>query len=302
MNGKIYCLKDPMTNEVRYVGFTRSTLKTRFSQHKHEALKRNKKTHVYNWFRNCVLTIGIPYIELLEENISVEKWEEKENYWISKFTNLTNQNEGGCGVHLNTNGKGRASSIDNKKKAIVQVSSDGKLIKEWPSSVEAEIFYKGKHTGNIFSSIDNGSKAFGFYWFKKEKYKEGFIPTRKLEKPIFLYCLFTNKLIKKYEISKDLSREFNCVQSIMNQALNKNLVFMNLYYLRRSEDKNINFPEKRRIYTLNNKYYNKFSDLYNDNEFKYGYAQHRKDSESYLVKEITKEIIQKLRLSNTKRN
>ena len=77
---------------------------------------------------------------------------------------------------------------------------------------------------------------------------------------------------------------------------------MNLYYLRRSEDENINFPEKRRIYTLNNKYYNKFSDLYNDNEFKYGYAQHRKDSESYLVKEITEEIIQKLRLSNTKRN
>ena len=41
---------------------------------------------------------------------------------------------------------------------------------------------------------------------------------------------------------------------------------------------------------------------HNDNEFKYGYAQHRKDSESYLVKEITEEIVQKLRLSNTKRN
>ncbi len=50
-NGKVYCLKDPITFEIKYIGFTRSTLSTRFSQHKHEALKKNTLSHCYNWFR-----------------------------------------------------------------------------------------------------------------------------------------------------------------------------------------------------------------------------------------------------------
>ena len=127
MNGKIYCLRDMRNNEIRYVGFTRSTIKTRFSQHKHEALKRNTLSHVYNWFRSCKKDGILPTIELLEENIPLDKWGEKENYWINKFDNLTNQKSGGNGVHHNTNGSGRISSIDNKKKASLKMSSSSLL-------------------------------------------------------------------------------------------------------------------------------------------------------------------------------
>ena len=223
---------------------------------------------------------------------------QKQKINFSKFTNLTNQNEGGCGIHLNTNGKGRASSIDNKKKAVVQVSSDGKFIKEWPSSVEAEIFYNKRHTGNIFSSIDNGSKAFGFYWFKKSKYIKEFIPERKLEKKVYLYCLYTNNLIKEYSSISELSKEIGCNNSNIIQAIKQNIVLKDFYYVKYNKDENNIFPKKRPIFLNNGVYYNNFNKLYKEGNFKLGLESIKKIKNNFLVENITDEIINKLRSNN----
>ena len=298
MNGKIYCLRDMRNNEIRYVGFTRSTIKTRFSQHKHEALKRNTLSHVYNWFRSCKKDGILPTIELLEENIPLDKWEEKENYWINKFDNLTNQKSGGNGVHHNTNGSGRISSIDSKKKAIIQVDSKGNFIKKWSSSVEAETYFNGKHTGNIFSSIDNGSKAFGFYWVKESKYIKGFIPERKLEKKVYLYCLYTNNLIKEYSSISELSKEIGCNNSNIIQAIKQNIVLKDFYYVKYNKDENNIFPKKRPIFLNNGVYYNNFNKLYKEGNFKLGLGSIKKIKNNFLVENITDEIINKIRSNN----
>ena len=297
MNGKIYCLKDPKSNEVKYVGFTRSTIKTRFSQHKHEALKRNKLSHVYNWFRKCSKEGYLPVIELLEDGISKDKWEEKENFWIKKFTNLTNIKSGGAGVHINTNSSGRQMSINAKKKSVVQCDENGNIIKIWDSSVEAEKHYNSdnKHTGNIFSSIKNGSKAFGYYWFKSKNFKNGFIPERKLEKNVYLYCLYTNELIRKYNSLSDLSKEMKCTSSSIVQAIKKNLVFMNFYYVKYANKNDNIYPEKRDVFMCNDKYYNNFNELFRDNDFKFGLGYYKKIKDKFIVKELTSEIIKKLR-------
>lgn len=295
MNGKIYCLKDPTNNEIKYIGFTRSTLGTRFSQHKHEALKRNTLSHVYNWFRNCINNGNLPIIELLEENIHVEKWEERENFWIKNFSNLTNIKPGGNGVHLNTNLSGRQRSIDAKSKSVIQADENGKFIKEWKSSVEAEKYLNSKHTGNIFSSIKNGSKAFGYYWFKSENFIEGIIPERKLEKKVNLYCLYTNKLLKKYDSLSELSKDIKCNMPNIIQSIKKNLVLMNYYYAKYENEDNDIFPKKRDIFTYNNKYYNTFNELFRDNEFKFGLGYYKKIKNDFIIKNITEEIILKLR-------
>jgi hypothetical protein len=291
-NGKIYCLINKKTNEVRYVGFTRSSLNTRFSQHKHEALKRNTLSHVYNWFREIVKDNNTPIIKLLEDRIPIHLWEERENYWINKFKNLTNQKAGGNGVHLNTNSNGRISSINSKKKIVFQIDDNMNIIKEWSSSVEAEIFFNKKHTGNIFSSIKNGSKAFGFYWSKKENFKNT-IPERKLEKKVFLYCLYTNKLIKEYKSKKELANDFCVAPSLINQAIKNNSIFKDFYYLRESDCENLenNYPVKKKIYQNNGKYYNNFNLLYKDSDFKYCLEYYKKIKEKFEVKIITNEII-----------
>lgn len=42
-------------------------------------------------FRACVEKGELPKIELLEDNISSKFWKEKEDYYIAKYDNLTNQ-------------------------------------------------------------------------------------------------------------------------------------------------------------------------------------------------------------------
>lgn len=249
--GKIYCLKDPFTLEVRYVGFTRISLSSRFSQHKHEAIKKNNLSHCYNWFRDCVSKGKIPLIELLESNIPIEKWEEKEQFWINSYTNLTNQKQGGCGVHLNTNKKGRVRSIDAKKIAIVQLTKSNSFVKEWGSIVEAEKELLGKLTGNISRAVRTKSTALDFFWIKKKDYFEriNYSFTGKQWTKVYLFCVTTKKLLKVYEKASDLSRELNVVPSLITQALKKNLVLKNIYFVSRVENP-IEYPKNLNKYLI----------------------------------------------------
>lgn len=94
----IYTLKNPITNEIRYVGKT-NDLKHRYQQH----LFIGKKitTHCKSWIKSLIDNNLKPILEvidicLIEEHAIIEK------YWISQFKtwgfNLTNHTEGGEGI------------------------------------------------------------------------------------------------------------------------------------------------------------------------------------------------------------
>lgn len=53
---RLYVLRDPRTNEIRYVGVTVLTLRTRLAQH--WCGKANDKTHRANWLRGKQLDVG----------------------------------------------------------------------------------------------------------------------------------------------------------------------------------------------------------------------------------------------------
>jgi len=92
LNTFIYGLKDPITDEIRYVGKSNDP-KNRLRRHIKDA-RGAKNIHRLCWIRG-LLTIGLaPVVEILEE-VSVDLWGEKENEWISKFDNLTNMIDGG---------------------------------------------------------------------------------------------------------------------------------------------------------------------------------------------------------------
>ena len=117
-NNLIYALIDIRTEEVRYVGRSCSGL-------------HRPKSHLYNCnlndnsYKTRWIKKNLPHItiKILEEVEDKRLLDEKEIYWISQFSNLTNSQKGG-----NT-----GPSIYKYDKKIYQISSDCKTIIEYDS-------------------------------------------------------------------------------------------------------------------------------------------------------------------------
>ncbi len=98
----IYVLKNPRTDEVRYVGWTSRSVKTRLKAHLDEAVRvgRRRGSHKNRWVLS-LLSIGLkPKLEVIETGSGPE-WGEAERRWIATFraanANLLNRSDGGEG-------------------------------------------------------------------------------------------------------------------------------------------------------------------------------------------------------------
>lgn len=109
---KIYTLTDPRTNEVRYVGKTKGTLKRRLNGHMCEA-RSGAMYYKAKWVRVLIKEGLIPIIEEIDR-IDSENWAWLEQYWISQFIswgfNLTNATNGGDG------NQGQKQTIESRVK------------------------------------------------------------------------------------------------------------------------------------------------------------------------------------------
>lgn len=77
----IYCLKNPLSNEIKYIGKSNDPTR-RLNQHIKEA--RNNKTQKDKWI-NSLLSRGLsPVIEVIEE-VPISKWESAERAWIKNL-------------------------------------------------------------------------------------------------------------------------------------------------------------------------------------------------------------------------
>lgn len=131
MTYKIYCLKDPRTLEIRYIGVTTNTLGQRLSQHIHDSKKR-EFTHKSKWINELRKLELKPSIDLVE-TCTNNNWEDREKYWISKISNLTNTHLGGKGIVINRKYSSIERSIRAKYKSIIQLSKTGKFINKFES-------------------------------------------------------------------------------------------------------------------------------------------------------------------------
>src|SRR6266852_1396598 len=97
----IYAARDPVTNELRYVGQTRKGLKDREQRHRGEAFKCTD--HAHHWMRSLLEKNLWPRFEILEtfdDSDDVQKiLDEAEIRWIAEFRAaghpLTNTAPGG---------------------------------------------------------------------------------------------------------------------------------------------------------------------------------------------------------------
>jgi hypothetical protein len=108
---RIYVLKDPRTDEIRYVGKTVKTLQGRLNVHMSNARSGHLR-HCARWIRGLLLVGLQPVIEEIE--LVTDDWGRRERFWISHYKaagcNLTNHTEGGEG-HL-----GHSPSAATRKK------------------------------------------------------------------------------------------------------------------------------------------------------------------------------------------
>jgi hypothetical protein len=166
---KIYCLKNPDTLEIRYIGIsTQKYLSTRLAQHYFNA-NHFSKLHVSNWIRKIGKKPIIELIEICNEN----NWKEREQYWISFYNNLTNIKEGGNGIYLNRSSESIQRSAKAHEKAIVQLDENGKLLNNFNSLKEATLYIGAKSLSSICNVLKNsyGAKtAFGYQWFYLDEY------------------------------------------------------------------------------------------------------------------------------------
>ena len=90
----IYTLTDPLEGEVRYVGKTINPTK-RYSSHCYT----KTKTYVSKWIQKLKRSGHLPTMEIVEEGLSEDEWEDRERFWIEQHfklgCKLTNVAEGG---------------------------------------------------------------------------------------------------------------------------------------------------------------------------------------------------------------
>jgi hypothetical protein len=91
LNGKIYAILDPYTNDVRYIGQTINEIESRLAAHISSSKKLNRPIH--KWISSLDKK---PKIVCLEKNLSsIKELNSKEILYISLYKNLLNVEEGG---------------------------------------------------------------------------------------------------------------------------------------------------------------------------------------------------------------
>lgn len=96
----IYTLEHPITQEIRYIGYTKN-LNKRYSNHLCVEKARNKKEC---WIKSLKTKNLKPVINVLDKASNIEEAHDLEIYWISQFKTwgfrLTNLTSGGEGLEM----------------------------------------------------------------------------------------------------------------------------------------------------------------------------------------------------------
>jgi predicted GIY-YIG superfamily endonuclease len=124
----IYALKDPETNETRYIGRTADPSHRIYEHHQLNRLKTH--THKNKWLLSLINKGLRAKIEIIEECNELN-WSEREVYWIANTPNLTNTTKGGEG------------EFENHKPAIKE--DVRKRIGESVSKLHKEGVYNNSH-------------------------------------------------------------------------------------------------------------------------------------------------------------
>lgn len=150
MNIYIYKLIDPRNNEVRYIGKTVS-IKRRYKQHLYDKRKSYKSSWVQS-LRTLKLKPILEILEICDES----NWAEREIFWISQFSNLTNLKDGGGSDYVRT-------TLEQTRQKLHDAHIGRKLSDEWKANLRKSAKNRIEIiiNGIAYPSLKNASKCLG---------------------------------------------------------------------------------------------------------------------------------------------
>lgn len=156
---KIYALRLVNSDEIKYIGYTGTSLKKRLSRHLYECFRYNHKNA--NWIKKHKDNEGIDII-LLEDNINeIEIAWLREVEYIRNYrelgydlNNTTDGGEGVSGILISEKLKGEGNPFYGKKHT--EDSRNRMSIKAKERTGESNSFYGKKHKIESKNKISNG--------------------------------------------------------------------------------------------------------------------------------------------------
>lgn len=206
----IYSLKDPITNQIRYIGKT-TNIQKRYYYHCSKYHLENENTHRSNWIKSLLKKELKPIIEIIEECYN---WQEREIYWIKYYKDLNydlcNHTIGGDG------GKGFSQYKEFK---VYQFDKTGLLLNTFNSTREASLLSNTpivdiqKCLRGLYKTANN------FHWSKDNSFN--WKQLNHNAKSVLQFDLNDN-LLNEYESITKAANENNIQRnSIKNCCLNK---------------------------------------------------------------------------------
>jgi len=201
----IYILKDPINNEVRYVGKSDNP-KERFVDH----IRKSKYTKTYknNWIQNLLKQEKKPILEIID-TVQVNEWSEKEKHWIKYYKNigcdLTNLTEGGDG-----------GNFGNKINKLISQKLKGRVFSEETIKLMSESAKKRKLTDEGRKSLSEKRKGEKNPMFGRSQSKHC---VESKHKPVNQYDLNGN-FIKNWESIKEVSEYLSINRNTIRMCAN----------------------------------------------------------------------------------
>ncbi len=99
MKPLIYALHDPLTGDIRYIGYTRNLFRRMHYHYRDERQGRKGQPELLAWLKSLAENGNLPTVSVLEWLTEDSDWQSREQYWIAYYRgqqiNLLNIGDGG---------------------------------------------------------------------------------------------------------------------------------------------------------------------------------------------------------------
>ena len=271
-NWKIYYLSDPITNDIRYIGYTGNTLDARLKKHKE--LSKYDKTYRANWVKSLLNKNLSPIIGLIENDIPEDSVAQAEIDYIYIFrrlgVNLVNGTDGGIGgknhtitdetrIKLSIAGKGRRLSEAAKLK--ISRANSGRVhsdeSKKKMSDGGIGRIFSEKHKDNLSASLNGRTHS------KESRNKNSIAHQGRYKQQVAKIDSISNKTLEVFsgvpEAAHKVGINANAIYRVCNGHIKTAGTFIWKYI-----DNGPKWSDGRIFCETNNKTYNSYKEVYDD--------------------------------------